>query len=89
MSSRSTAYRVVAVVTGCVLLALTLPLMPGRLDIPRPSGDSGDTIVSSKPTLLYGSSTTENSNQTVSQLLCGFSCNTCKQHRRTFCPEVH
>ena len=62
--SRSTTYRVVTVVSGCVLLALTLPLMPGRLDIPRPSGESRDTTVSSKPT-PYGSSATENSNQTV------------------------
>ena len=64
--SRSTTYRVVTVVSGCVLLALTLPLMPGRLHIPRPSGESRDTTVSSKPT-PYGSSATENSNQTVRQ----------------------
>ena len=63
---RSTTYRVLAVVSGCALLAIPV-LIPGRLDIPRPSGET--TI--SHNTTPYGSSARENFKETVSLLFYG------------------
>ena len=62
--SRSTTYRVLAVVSGCALLVIPA-LIPGKLDIPRPSRGSRDTTVSRH------NSFSENLNETVSQLFMG------------------
>ena len=61
---RLTKYRVVVVVSGCALLAI-IALVPGRLGLPRPSGESLETTVTSNPT-SYGSSVSVNSNEMVS-----------------------